>query len=83
MILRFPSIEVLRLALTSGVIDQGVQCTPVKIARDEDETILIEASRLGRGVLSELKKLGVESRRSVKADFHSLVSWHQAGGPRK
>lgn len=78
MILRFPSIEVLRLALTSGVIAQEVQCTPVRMAREADQAVLIQASRLSRPTLAELKKLGVEIKRSLRADFQSLVSWHQA-----
>ncbi len=79
MILSFPGIEVLRLALTSGVIAQDVQCAPVRIAEYEDETVLIDTSgKLSRAMLAELKKLGVESKRSVRADFRPLVSWHQA-----
>ncbi len=49
------------------------------MANDSDETILIEpTASVGRAAIRELKKLGVESKRSAKADFRSIGSWHQA-----
>ncbi|MFK8113490.1 MAG: hypothetical protein AB8B91_14895 [Rubripirellula sp.] len=78
MILLFPNIDVLQLAMTSRVVSEEIQCAPAKVAH-LDEAILIDTpEKISRTVAAELKKLGVESKRSVKLKFQKLVSWHQA-----
>ncbi|MGI9470674.1 MAG: hypothetical protein ACR2NZ_04010, partial [Rubripirellula sp.] len=79
MILRFPSQEVLLLSLTSHIVDAKTQCAPAKFCIGPDQDVWIEAGqKISRNTLSELKKLGVQSKRSVPAEMVDAISWHQA-----
>ena len=78
MILRFPNLDVLTLAITSQTVSEEVLCAPAKVARDGDTVLLKTNSKISRSDLTALKSLGVESMRSAKAEFRGLVSWHQA-----
>src|ERR1700677_2449114 len=75
MILKFPDLATLRLALTSGTIPAAVGATPAIAGDGEDGTIWIEtAASLPRAVQSELKNLGVENARVIAADGTAKVS---------
>ncbi len=79
MILRFPSIEAFQLALASGVVRAKVQCAPARLANTDDGALLIEPScPIDRVSMAELVQLGVDKRRSIKAEYRPLASWHEA-----
>lgn len=79
MILRFPDLETLELSLTSSLISEEVQGTSIRFAETPDDAVLIEPSgSLARGCIAELKRLGVERKRTAKSDFRSLSTWHEA-----
>ena len=79
MILKFPSADVLQLALSSQVIADNVQCSPARLAVDDDSAIYIDASRtISRATMKELRQLGVQSKKRIPQAFRDLLCWHQA-----
>jgi cellulose synthase operon protein C len=65
MILKFPNISTLRLALTSGVVPPAVALVPASAGYDEQESLWVEtAANLSRSTQNELKKLGVQVARA-------------------
>ena len=64
--------------MTSRTVSEEVQCAPAKVARDGDSVLLDTNATIPRSDLAALKKLGVERKRSAKAEFRGVVSWHQA-----
>jgi cellulose synthase operon protein C len=60
MILKFPNLDTLRLALLSGAVPSSVSLTPASAGYDEQEALWVEtAAALPRAAQNELKKLGV------------------------
>ena len=61
MILKFPDLNTLRLALISGAVPASVALTPASGGYDEDDALWVETNAaLPRGVQNDLKKLGVQ-----------------------
>jgi hypothetical protein len=74
MILKFPDIGTLRLALTSGAIPADVSAATVT-AGENGGGLWVECERaLPRAALSELKRLGVETVRSAPAALTARAS---------
>src|SRR5262249_19874529 len=70
MILKFPDIETLRLALHTGAVPAAVSQTPVSAAFTEKEVWVDTAQSFSRSAANDLKKLGVTGAKSapVKLD---------------
>src|SRR6516164_591542 len=89
MILKFPDLNTLRLALISGAVPSSVALTPATAGYDEQESLWVESNAtLSRGAQSELKKLGVQAARasgsSATADvtcWPELLPLQQDNGP--
>ena len=77
MILKFPDINTLRLALTSGIVPPAVALTPASAGYDEQEALWVETdATLSRGTQNELKKLGVQvARASGSAAIADVSCW--------
>ncbi|MFT5525671.1 MAG: hypothetical protein ACI9HK_003641 [Pirellulaceae bacterium] len=82
MIFHFPNQEVLHIALTSGLIPEGVQTAPIRSAVDGDGGIWVDTSEtVPRGATAELKKLGVSARRSAAVVLNRRqCCWQQLFG---
>ena len=79
MILRFPSQSILRLTLTLELIDAKIQCTPARFGIGEAGDVWIESAQsISRATVRDLKKYGVQSKRSLRVNLREAVSWHQA-----
>lgn len=79
MILRFPNLETFQLVLTSGLISEQTQGSPVRFADAPDGFLLVEPTgSIDRASMAEMKQLGVEKKRSEKADYRTLSTWHEA-----
>ncbi len=78
MILQFPNLDSLKIAITSELVSQSIQAAPVRVAFLGD-LVLVEPSKpIKRGEMSELVRLGVEKKRSVKAEYRDLINWYEA-----
>ncbi len=79
MILKFPDLATLRLALTSGAVPPAVSAAPVTGADDVDGSVWVEAAgSLPRASQNELKRLGVQAVRSNGAELVAEVCcWAQ------
>src|SRR5262249_47409582 len=76
--LTFPSIDVLRLALTSGVIPPGVADKPVTAVFEADGAIRVEpAGALARTVRAELRRLGVQEEKVKGPKGEPFACWPQ------
>jgi hypothetical protein len=61
MILKFPNLDVLRLALTTGAVPAAVSRTKAVAGFDDEGPVWVEpAAALSRAVQNELRKLGVQ-----------------------
>jgi hypothetical protein len=62
MILKFPNLDTLRLALTTGAIPSGVSRTAAVAGFDDAEQLWVETqASLPRAALNDLKRLGVQA----------------------
>src|SRR5205085_1237237 len=79
MLLRFPSLETLRLALTTGILPTEVSQTAVTAGLDEDEQLWAQTgASLSRSVQTGLRKLGVQIGKTDKATWTaSFRCWAQ------
>ena len=76
--LRFPDLDVLRLALTSGIIPPEISQAPATAAFDDAGAAWVEpAHALPRGTLAELRLLGVETRARGVAPGEAVGCWPQ------
>ncbi len=74
MPLRFPNLDALRLAITSGTVPDSVCMAPVEAGFGaEGEVWLQPAGRLTRSVQTALRRLGVKVTRSAGAPLDQLV----------
>src|SRR5580704_5329040 len=65
MILKFPDLNTLRLALISGAVPSSVSKTPASAGYDEQEALWVETNvALPRSVQNDLKRLGVQVARA-------------------
>ena len=71
-------MEVLQLVMASSVVSEEVQCAPARFSLDGDSIILDTKAKISRAVAGELKRLGVEIKRSLTGDARGIVCWHQA-----
>jgi cellulose synthase operon protein C len=75
MILKFPDLATLRLALTSGAVPAAVGATPAVVGDGEGGAVWVEtATSLPQAVRGELKNLGVETARAFATDIAIEVS---------
>ena len=78
MILRFPDLDTLKIAITSCAISSEVAGSPAQLA-DHEGALLIEPSVApNRGSIKKLKELGVERKRSTKAKYRQLSCWYES-----
>jgi cellulose synthase operon protein C len=81
MLLRFPTLDALRLALTSAVIPREHAQAQVAFAPADDGAIWVDAAEdLPRAAVKELKTWGVESRRGpgeLRDRFELATCWLQ------
>ncbi len=79
MLLKFPNLKTLTLAISSGIIPQEIVVAPVLAALQSDGGIWLEADgTLPRSVSATLKDWGVVSRRgssAVDAQFEQRSCW--------
>jgi hypothetical protein len=72
MVLKFPDLDTLKLALTSGAVPPGVSQSSATARFDDDGRVWVETpSSLPKAAFKELKRLGV---RDVKADGAALTT---------
>jgi hypothetical protein len=75
MILKFPDLDTLRLALTAGAVPPAVSATPAVTGEDEGGALWVEtAATLTRAGQNELKKLGVQFARGNGASLTTQTS---------
>ncbi len=68
MILKFPNLDTVRLALTTGAIPSGVARTSAVAGFDDEQHLWVETeASLSRAVQNELKRLGVQTAKSSGA----------------
>ncbi|MFK7768145.1 MAG: hypothetical protein AB8B55_13055 [Mariniblastus sp.] len=79
MILRFPNLDALQLAMTSGLVPEQVWIASAQAAFDEDNSVVVKSDKkLTRTQLAKLKQVGVESiRKSPVALDLSVCCWLQ------
>src|SRR5438552_12459403 len=77
MILKFPDLNTLRLALTSGVVPAAVVQAPVVAGYDGQQQLWVECkASLARNVQSELRRFGVVVGRPMGTDVTAeFASW--------
>jgi len=80
MILLFPNLDTLRLALTSSIVPAEVTLAPAKVTYDAEGKIYLESeANLTRSVTRNLDRVGVKgSKRHATDDPQALTSWLQA-----
>jgi hypothetical protein len=78
MLLHFPNLDTLQLALTSGTLPAAVSLAPVTAAFDE-AGVWVEASvAVPKGVQGDLRRLGVQFAKSADGlDRQALSCWPQ------
>lgn len=79
MILEFPNLDTLQLAITSEVLPSEVTLAPAKAAIDPAGAYFVEVrSRLAKTVQSDLAKLGVNAHRSPPLELkYEICCWLQ------
>ena len=78
MILRFPNLEAVQLAMTSGLIPKDVWIAAAQAALDEDNVVIKSDGKLTRTQLAELKQVGVESLRESPVALNlNVCCWLQ------
>ena len=77
MMLRFPDLDVLRLALTTGLIPPAISQAPADAAFEDGAAWVRPAKGLARGALADLRKLGVEDRPDPIEPAFSACCWAQ------
>ena len=77
MILKFPDLDTLKLALTSGAVPPAVSVSGATAGLDEQNQVWVETSAsLPKAALAELKRLGVQSAKTNGAALTAAVgSW--------
>src|SRR5256885_1957559 len=75
MILKFPNLDTLRLALTTGTVPPAVSRTSAIAGFDEQDQVWVEtAASLSRSAREDLRKLGAQVSRSSEATLTIEVS---------
>ena len=77
MILKFPDLNTLRLALISGAVPPGVSQTAASAGYDEQEALWVETNAaLPKTAQNQLKKLGVQvARASGSTAIGDVTCW--------
>jgi cellulose synthase operon protein C len=81
MILEFPDLDTLRLVLTSGVVPAEVHAGPAGVGGEDGGPVWVETEvSLANDVRRELRRLGVQGRRSWPSDVarREVLAWVQA-----
>jgi hypothetical protein len=79
MILLFPDLDALRLALTSGIVPADVTLAPAAVSFDEQGKIYLEPTvNLSKAAAKNLDRLGVKgSKRHATDDPREVTCWPQ------
>src|SRR3984957_10126753 len=79
MILLFPNLDTLRLALTSSIVSTDVTLTPAAVTFDTQGKIYLESTTpLSRTTIKNLDKIGVKgSKRHVTENPEEVTCWPQ------
>ncbi|MGE3807934.1 MAG: hypothetical protein AB7K24_24990, partial [Gemmataceae bacterium] len=84
MILHFPNLDSVQLAVTSGLVPAEVTLAPARVRLDEAQVWIEPSVALPRGGRPKLRRLGIAilERKSVKLD-DSVQCWPQLFALRK
>jgi len=75
MILKFPDLDTLRLALTTGAVPAAVVQAPCTSGKDDQGQVWVETSTtLSKAAQADLRKLGVQLPRSLGATITEQTS---------
>ena len=81
MIILFPEMQTLQLALTSGLIPEGVAAAPAEFATDDEGRVWVKSEiEIGPAARTDLKQLGVSFRKSLRgasSDPTAVTCWPQ------
>ncbi len=79
MILLFPNLDTIRLALTSGIVPADVTLTPAAVSFNAEGKIYVEpTANLSRAVTKNLDRIGVKgSKRHASDDPQEVTCWPQ------
>ena len=78
MILHFPNLKTLRLALSSGAVPAGVAAAPVDAAIGKEGDVLAQPrGRLTAEAKKKLAALGVTAKRGAAGDSEKFCCWQQ------
>src|SRR5215475_11794423 len=77
MILKFPDLDTLRLALVTGAVPPAVTQTPASAGFDDQGPVWVEtAAKLSTSALNDLRKLGIAGVKSAGTPASAQVaSW--------
>src|SRR5437763_91017 len=76
MILKFPDLDTLKLALTSGAVPAAVSGCGATAGLDEQDQVWVETSAaIPKAAQAELKRLGVQSVKTSVARTVTVGSW--------
>jgi FtsH ternary system-associated peptide len=80
MILLFPNLDTLRLALSSSIVPAEITLAPAMVTFDDQGKIYLESNAsLTRPVMKNLDRIGVKgSKRHASDQPEKLSCWHQA-----
>ncbi|MFM8271877.1 MAG: hypothetical protein ACKODX_06025, partial [Gemmata sp.] len=79
MILLFPDLDTIRLALTSGIVPADVTLAPAAVSFDTHGKVYVEpTANLTRGVTKNLDRIGVKgSKRHASDEPQEVTCWPQ------
>lgn len=78
MLLDFPNLATLQLALSSGVVPKDLAAQGADVRYEEDGRVLVAVDGVTRATAKELKQLGVKGRRAKKdSETVSVTCWPQ------
>lgn len=78
MILNFPNLDTLRLALTGAIVPADIALAPARVSRDPAGRIFIETDgKLSKSCLSSLHQLRVLGSKSHPSQTETVASWLQ------
>ena len=78
MILEFPNLETLAIALSSGVVPREIAAQPAEVRMPEDGRVLVSVEGVPRTMATALKQLGVKGRRAIAGDdVRQVDCWPQ------
>ncbi len=77
MLVHFPDLDTLRLAITSGLVPAEVVAGPASFSNSTEGVVVDSPSKFLKKTLSELKKLGVTEGKHHVGDVTEVSCWPQ------